>query len=161
MNAIELLEEQHDDVEDLFEQLEEADDDEDKKSFFAQIADALAIHATIEEQIFYPAVKARRTKDILLESLEEHLGIKRVIADLLDLDPSDETFDAKMQVLQEEVEHHVEEERTKLFPPVKKLLAAADLDRLGQEMESLVAELEGTEPRFSVRDDTGKAAPLS
>ncbi len=120
MNAIDLIKEQHDEVEELFEQLEDADGDE-KQELFNRIGDALAVHCAIEEQHFYPAVRASRTEDILLESLEEHLQVKRLLADLLDLDVDDETFDAKCQVLQEEVEHHVEEEETELLPKVQKL----------------------------------------
>src|SRR3982751_5212110 len=76
MNAIELLESQHREVEDLFEEIEETDDLEAKADLFEQLADKLAIHATIEEHHFYPAVKEKRTEDILLESLQEHLAVK-------------------------------------------------------------------------------------
>src|SRR3954466_6506700 len=71
MNAIEMLEEQHRDVEDLFEEIEEAEGAE-KQEVFAEIADQLVIHSAIEEKHFYPAVKARQTEDLLRESLEEH-----------------------------------------------------------------------------------------
>jgi hemerythrin superfamily protein len=108
-NALDMLESQHREVEDLFEKLEKADRGERKQKLFTQIADKLAVHASIEEAAVYPAVKAKRTEDILLESLEEHLGIKRVLSDLIDLDADDDTFDAKAKVLQEQVEPHVEE----------------------------------------------------
>src|SRR3954466_5751849 len=122
MSAIDLLESQHREVEKLFSQIEKAKDGAKKTELFEEIADKLAIHAAIEEHHFYPAVKEKRTEDILLESLEEHLGIKRVLADLLDIDASDESFDAKIKVLKEQVEHHVEEEENDLFPKVKKVL---------------------------------------
>ena len=109
-------------MEGLFEKLEKASGGDAKRKVFTEIADKLAIHATIEEQDFYPAVKAKRTEDILLESLEEHLGIKRVLADLLAMEVDHETFDAKAKVLKEQVEHHVGEEEDDLFPKVKKLL---------------------------------------
>ena len=100
MDAIEMLEEQHDEVDAMFKRYEELGEKatQRKSTSSKKIADALAMHATIEEKDFYPAVKAKRT-EILLESLEEHLGIKRVIADLLKLDPSDETFDPTVKVL--------------------------------------------------------------
>src|SRR2546430_340977 len=98
MNAIEMLEEQHRGVEDLFEEIEEAEGAE-KQEIFAEIADQLVIHSAIEEKHFYPAVKARQTEDLLRESLEEHLAAKRIIADLLDLKVDDEQFDAKVDVL--------------------------------------------------------------
>src|SRR6185369_7360153 len=108
MNAIELLEGQHREVEDLFEQMKEAETDKEKERLFTDIADKLAVHATIEERHFYPSVKAKDTESILLESVEEHLTIKRTLAHLLDMDAGDEAFDAKIKVLEEEVSHHVE-----------------------------------------------------
>ncbi len=84
MNAIDLLESQHREVAKLLSQIEKAKTADAKEKLFTQIADKLAVHASIEEHQFYPAVKAKRTNDILLESLEEHLGIKRVLADLMD-----------------------------------------------------------------------------
>jgi hemerythrin superfamily protein len=161
MSAIDLLESQHREVEKLFASLEEATDREGKAALFDDIADKLAIHAAIEEHHFYPTVRARRTEDILLESLEEHLSIKRVLADLLDTDVEDETFDAKVKVLKEQVEHHVGEEESDLFPKVQKLLDATELDALEQEM---VAEqeqlLEEGQPRAAVFEQTDQAAPL-
>ena len=121
MNAIDLLKSQHREVAKLFSKLEKASKAADKTELFEEIADKLAVHAAIEEHHFYPAVKAKRTEDILLESLEEHLGIKRVIADLLEVSAEDETFDAKAKVLKEQVEHHVEVEESDLFPKVKRL----------------------------------------
>src|SRR5882757_872578 len=100
MNAIDMLKQQHRDVEELFSSYEDLgkNAEQSKQRIFKEIADALALHATIEERHFYPAVKAKRTEDILLEALEEHLGIKRVIADLLQITSADETFDAKLKV---------------------------------------------------------------
>ena len=141
MDAIELLKAQHREVEALFGALGRAKGPDRKDRLFDQIADKLAVHASIEEIHFYPAVKARRTQDILLESLEEHLGIKRVLADLLDIDALDETFDAKIKVLEELVRHHVDEEEHELFPKVKKLM-----DR--QALESLASAMEDTETRL-------------
>ena len=161
MSAIDLLEGQHREVDALFAALEEATRTEEKAGLFDQLADKLAIHAAIEEHHFYPMVRARRTEDILLESLEEHLSIKRVLADLLDTDADDETFDAKIKVLQEQVEHHVGEEESDLFPKVRKLLDATELDALEQEM---VAEqeqlLEEGEPRAAVWQQTEEPASL-
>lgn len=159
MNAIEMLEEQHREVDALFAKAEKASG-KPKAALFARIGDALAMHATIEERIFYPAVRAKRTEDILLESLEEHLGIKRVLADMLAIDVADETFDAKLKVLKENVEHHVDEERSDLFPKVRKLLDKETLEALAQEMQAMMADLEGTNPRFGVRAEVDTPAPL-
>jgi hemerythrin superfamily protein len=161
IDAIQLLEGQHREVERLFATLEKAKGPAEKSGLFRQIADKLAVHATIEERHFYPAVKAKRTEDILLESLEEHLGIKRVIADLLGVPPADETFDAKVKVLKEQVEHHVKEEETDLFPKVKKIIDKVTLIALAQEMVATQEELMSNgDPRAAVPSETEKAAPL-
>src|SRR5262245_33991888 len=109
MNAIDLLLSQHREVKDLFAKIEKAKSADKKGELFETLADNLAIHSSIEEHHFYPAVKAEPTEDILLESLEEHLSVKRLLADLLETAPDGEEFDAKIKVLQEQVEHHVEE----------------------------------------------------
>lgn len=162
MNAIELLKEQHDEVEKLFKRYEKLGDNAngERRELFIMIADRLSAHATIEELYFYPAVKAARTEDKLLEALEEHLGAKRIIADLLDMEPGDENFDAKMKVLQETIEHHVEEEEGDLFPKVKKLLSEDQLLSLGVQMKEEFEELMENEPRNEVPAQTDTAAPI-
>jgi hemerythrin superfamily protein len=161
MNAIDLLKSQHREVESLFAKIEKAKKADQKEAIFTKIADSLAVHAAIEEHHFYPAVKDRRTEDILLESLEEHLGIKRVLSDLLDIEADDETFDAKITTLKEQVEHHVGEEEGDLFPKVAKLFSKDELEAIGQEMSEEQTELEEKgEPRNAVPAETDKAAPL-
>jgi hemerythrin superfamily protein len=163
MDAIEMLKAQHREVEALFEKYDEKGDAaiKGKQQIFDSIADALAIHATIEEKHFYPAVKAKRTEDILLEALEEHLGIKRVIADLLEIDSSDDTFDAKVKVLKEQVEHHVKEEESDLFPKVKKIFDTKELTAIAVQMQGTMKTLQtkGT-ARAAVPAQTREAAPL-
>jgi hemerythrin-like domain-containing protein len=106
-------------------------------------------------------VKRRNTEEILLEAVEEHLGVKRVIADLLDLDAGDETFEAKAKVLKDLVEHHVEEEEKDLFPKVQKLMDADELEAIGEEMASTMEELlENGDPRKAVPSETERAATL-
>lgn len=161
MNALELLKDQHDEVDELFELIEKTDDAEEKEELFADLADKLAAHAEMEERIFYPAVMAKQTKDLLLESAEEHLAIKRVLADLLELDPGDEHFAAKIKVAKEQVEHHArEEEEGELFPKVKQLLSADELEGLGGEMARFFEELLEDDPRLDVPGQTDHAAPL-
>jgi hemerythrin superfamily protein len=161
MNAVKMLKQQHREVEQLFKQLEAASAAGPRRKAFEEIADALAVHATIEERHFYPGVKQKQTEEILFESVEEHLEIKRAIADLLTLDPEDETFEAKVKVLKEDVEHHVEEEETALFPKVEKLIDVETLEAIGLEMEETEEELlsEGN-PRDAVPSETEAAAPL-
>jgi hemerythrin superfamily protein len=160
VNAIELLEGQHREVEELFQQLEDTEDGDEVEQIFIQLADKLAVHAKIEETHFYPAVKAARTEDILLEALEEHLAVKRVLADLLKMDSSDEQFDPKCKVLQELIEHHVEEEESDLFPKVKKILSEDQLIAVAQEMMALQAELENHDPRLQVPNEIAEAPSI-
>jgi len=161
MNATEMLKRQHRQVEKLFAQLDGEKSADGRRKTFERIADALAIHATIEERHFYPAVNAEQTEDILLESVEEHLEIKRVIADLLALETVDETYEAKVKVLQEDVEHHVEEEETVLFPKVEKLFDEETLETLGAQMDQTAAELMTSgNPRDAVPGEVAEAAPL-
>lgn len=163
MDAIELLKQQHREVEELFEKFEKASAGAGKSlmDLFARIADNLAAHATIEEKLFYPSVYVGPTADKLQEAVEEHLAAKRVIADLLDMDPSDVRFKAKMKVLQDLVEHHVEEEEKELFKNVKKLMTREELATIGEQMKVMFSELIQTEPRLQVPRETGEAAPLA
>jgi len=160
MDAIEMLEEQHRDVEDLFDELESAEA-ADKQDLFDELADQLAVHAAIEEMHFYPAVRAARTEEILLESLEEHLTIKRMLRELLQLDPRNEDFPAKVKVLKEQVEHHVKEEEDELFPKVRKVLDRKQLVALAEDM-SVTQEnlLDAGEPRERVRYQAEEGASL-
>lgn len=161
MNALDLLKEQHDEVDELISQIEDSDDPAEKAELFREMADKLAAHATMEEKLFYPAVKAKQTEEILVESTEEHLSIKRVLADMLELDPEDEHFDAKLSVMKEQIEHHAkEEEEGELFPKVKKLLSKDELEALGGEMMAMFEQLLEQEPRLNVPGETGEAAPL-
>lgn len=160
MNAIDLLQEQHAEVKELLEELEKAEGEE-KEDLFAKIADDLAVHAAIEEQHFYPATRSARSEDLLREAVEEHLAMKRVIADLLDCPPDDPQFDAKIKVLMENVDHHFEEEESDLFPKVRKLMDEAELEMLGAEMEESAEDLkaEGS-PRMRVPGETAAPVPL-
>lgn len=162
MDAIELLKQQHREVEALFEKYEKLGDkaSAEKERLFTQIADRLAAHASIEEKFFYPSVNGDDTEDLLLEAAEEHLAAKRVIADLLDLPPTDETFDAKVKVLKELIEHHVGEEEKELFPMVKKMAEKDALMDLGIQMEVMFKELLQSEPRADVPTETDHAAPV-
>jgi hemerythrin superfamily protein len=161
MNAVDLLVSQHRQIEASLKEVLEAEADEDRSRRFAQVGDLLTVHLASEEELFYPAVRAKRTEDILLESLEEHLSLKRLLSDLLALAPGEQTFVPKFKVLKEQSEHHHEEEEENLFPKVRGLLDAAQLDALGTEMAGLQRRLQREgEPREAVTEQTEKAAPL-
>ena len=160
MNAIEFLVSQHRSMETMMAGVADAQDDALRR-LYAEVADQLTMHISAEEVVFYPAVRAARTEDILLESLEEHLSLKRLMADLLAMDPSDKTFEPKFKVLKEQAEHHHKEEEEHLFPKVKSLLDGDRLAQLGAEMIALQTQqkMEGR-PRDNVTGETDAAAPL-
>jgi hemerythrin superfamily protein len=159
-DAVAFLAAQHRAVATLFDQIQQAPAADLKARLFRQVADGLAIHATLEETHFYPAVKERRTKELLLESLEEHLGIKRILADMLDVSVTDPVFAAKLKTLKELVAHHVREEEGTLFPAVRTLFSSDELADLADAMRDELRDLDGTEPRLNVRSETGEASAL-
>lgn len=159
MNAIELLESQHRQVEEMFAQIASTADSATRSRVFEDLADSLAIHAAIEEHQFYPVVKANGIRDLVLESAEEHLAIKRVIADIMKADSSDESYDAKIKFLKQLVTNHVGAEEGLLFPQVRTLIPPEQLEELGDEMEAEADHLfaEGA-PRTNIPSETAEAA---
>jgi hemerythrin superfamily protein len=160
MDALELLKSQHEEVKSLFKEIEKTEDEDDKLALFEELADSFAAHATIEEKIFYPAAYASATQELLNEAVEEHLAAKRTLADLLEMSPDDEQFEAKVKVLQEQIDHHVQEEEGELFPKVRDELDAPQLEALGAQMEEMFeAEMEES-PAEKVPTETKKAASI-
>ena len=140
MNAILLLKNDHKKVEKIFSDLENKADD--RRALFPELDRELTIHAKIEEQIFYPAAReATPTRDLVLESLEEHKQIKMVLADLEHTDMRTAEWGANLKVLREDVMHHVGEEEDELFPKIQKLLSKEQLDELGTRMEAMKLQL--------------------
>ena len=151
MNAIELLETQHRDVDDLFARLERGEGGEAaRQKLFDDLADMLAIHASIEELHFYPAVKAADTEEEVEHSLEEHVGVKRKLSLCMAAPLGSERFASQLRALKEEVQHHVKDERDELFPKVRRIFDADQLEAIGQEMTSTMAELQKGHPRRDV-----------
>ena len=141
MDAVTLLKADHRKVEELFERYETSRNTSTKAKLAQQICMELTIHATIEEEIFYPAVKGQVEDDMLDEAYVEHDGAKVLIGELLAGSPDDDFFDAKVKVLSEEIKHHVkeEEQRDGIFAQAKK--AGVDMMDLGQQLASRKAEL--------------------
>ena len=161
IDALELLKMQHDEVEDLISEIEESDDGEEKMDLFRELADKIAAHSSIEEKLFYPSVMSDGTEEQLLESTEEHLAVKRVLADMLEMEASDDRFDAKLSVLKEQIRHHArDEEEKKLFPKVRRMFTAEELAGLGNELIAMSERLLEQEPRNEVPMQTREAAPL-
>ncbi len=161
-DAVDLLVQQHRRLETLLAELVEEASADQRITRLKRAGDELAVHLSAEEQVFYPAVRAEATEDILLESLEEHLSLKRLLADLLALAPDDTTFTPKCKVLREQVEHHHKEEEEHLFPQVPKLLGAARREQLGQHMLQQQARLQRAgQPREVAAAQTDTAESLS
>jgi hemerythrin superfamily protein len=160
MDAIALLQQQHREVEQLFEQIKAGAAEGELRRRVLALADALSAHASIEEDSFYPAAKSEETEDLLRESVTEHLGVKRLLVDLLDMDVSDERFDATISVLEEQVKHHVKEEEGDLIPKVRRLLSAEALEELGAQMETDFEDLMASEPRENLADEVDEPAPI-
>lgn len=139
-DAIALLKEDHRTVEKLFKQFEEAKGDGRKEKLARRICLELSIHTRIEEEIFYPACKDEVEEDLLKEAYVEHDAAKLLIAEIeAGSGESDEFFDAKVQVLSEQIDHHVEEEEKELFPEVRK--TDLDLKILGEQLSTRKREL--------------------
>lgn len=146
MNAFDLLERDHHEVEEWFDEYDELEDDDDRKSELAEkICLALKVHAQIEEEIFYPqARKATEDNDLLDEAVVEHATVKNLIAEIEAMEVGDDLYDAKIRVLGEMVKQHIKEEEDELFPEVQS--AKLDIDAIGKELaerkEELMAEMQ-------------------
>ena len=139
-DAIALLKADHESVSHLFAEYEKTRSVANKKALVAEICTALSVHAQIEEEMFYPAVKtALKDKLLVPEATVEHAGVKDLIAQLEGVEPDGEMYDAKVKVLSEYVKHHVKEEQTEMFPKAK--ASSLDMVELGDRMASRKDEL--------------------
>ena len=137
MNAFQLLKEDHKKVDGIFKQLEPTTERAEKTrtELFAQLKQELDVHAQIEESIFYPAIKqAAETREIVLEGFEEHHVLKLLLKELEALPVDTEQWTAKLKVLQENVEHHVEEEEGEMFQKARQVLEEEEINKLGERM---------------------------
>jgi hemerythrin superfamily protein len=134
MNALELLKADHQRVSELFDQLHQADDIDQKRDIFDAIREELTVHADIEENYFYPLFKSKEGfEDLIEESLDDHSEMKDLIEEIESLDDDSELED-RFDELQEVVEDHVTEEENELFPKVRKVMDEDALAKLGEEM---------------------------
>lgn len=144
-NAITLLTKDHREVKELFAAYQELADNDasgaERQDVANQICDALTAHATVEEEIFYPSLRevAENLSDELDEAEVEHSSVKDLIAQIQAMDPEDELYDAKVKVLGEYVDHHVQEEEGEIFPKAKK--TNLDFEQLGAQLEARKEEL--------------------
>ena len=146
IDAIAMLTADHKDVKAMFKHYEELGERAkgSKKKLADQICTALTLHATVEEEIFYPALRAasKEAADLLDEAQVEHAGAKDLIAQIQEMDPEDDLYDAKVKVLGEQIDHHATEEEDEMFPKARK--TKLDFVALGSEMAMRKDELAAT-----------------
>lgn len=139
MNAFTLLKEDHKKVAGILEKIDATTERgvKTREELFTQLKTELDIHTEIEETIFYPVLeKHEETRDITLEGIEEHRIVKELLAELDAMAKDDEVWTAKMTVLKESIEHHVEEEEGEMFPKARKALTEEEIETLGTRMEA-------------------------
>src|ERR1044071_8346002 len=158
MDAFSLLKADHRKVEELFEQFESARG-QAKMRLFEQIKTELELHTHIEETVFYPALeKPKQTHELTMEAYEEHDVVKKLLQEMSRAKSPNEEWEAKAKVLQENVEHHVEEEENELFPKAQAALSEEDIETLGEQME---AEKERKQRSASSKGSSKKSANKS
>jgi hemerythrin-like domain-containing protein len=138
MDALTLLKDDHDKVKDLLTELTETTDRAEvtRQRLFATIKGELTVHEIIEEEIFYPELKAHpKAADIVLEGYEEHHVVDLLMGELEALDVTDESWGAKAKVMQENIEHHIEEEEGEMFEQARQVFDRDELEALGGRME--------------------------
>ena len=137
MKATDLLKKQHREVKGLFKKIDGTDNPRMRRQLMQEVARSLEGHTLIEEEIFYPAVRGLETQkaeEMVLEAYEEHHVVKLVLVELPRVNPEDERFEAKMTVLSELIEHHVEEEEKEMFKLAQKL-GRDELESLGEQIQ--------------------------
>jgi hemerythrin superfamily protein len=147
MDAIEMLKADHEKVKGLYQQYQSTEDKRQKKKIAQQVIQELEVHAALEEEIFYPAVKRKADeegKSQVAEAVEEHHVVHVLIGELKEMNTLNERYEAKFKVLMEGVEHHVEEEEGEMLPHAKEILGS-DIEKLSTRMEKRKQELMATQ----------------
>ena len=159
-NIVELLRKDHEKVKMLFREFESAEEAEEKQHIVRQAITELEIHASAEEQIFYPAVRedSPDAAPNLDESFEEHHVMKFLIGELKDMSPTDERFDAKFTVLAENVKHHIKEEEAELFARAR--TGRLDLAELGTQLAAAKASSQ-TKQKKNTTKAISKRKPIA
>jgi hemerythrin superfamily protein len=162
-DAVELLEEQHREVEQLFSELESEGSPDEKQALFEELADKLAIHAAIEERHFYPALRSAESEGLLHEAVHDHLEVKRMLVEIMRIDVEDPDFSTAVRRLKGETLRHVEEEEERLFPIARARLDERALDALGATMQATATALAESdyEPREEIPNEVDRVASLT
>ena len=144
MNAISLLEEDHRKMKKLLSELESTTERgvKTREELFGKVKEELTVHETIEEEIFYPALKDHpKTKEITLEAYEEHHVVDMVMAEIEGVPYDDEVWGAKFKVMKENIEHHIEEEENEMFKQARQAFSEEELEALGERMAARKEQL--------------------
>ena len=137
MDVLRLLEDEHDEAKSVFKALEKAHGAEAMR-LWDRLKSMLTLHEEMEETLFYPQLKAEKpTEDLILEAYQEHHVMDLLIEEISALEPSAEEWQPKIKVLQENTEHHIEEEEGELFPKVRKIWDTAKRAQVGRQMEEM------------------------
>jgi hemerythrin superfamily protein len=143
MDVLQFLKDEHDEVKAVFAKLQKAKGAEASR-LWEQLSSMILLHEELEETYMYPRLReAAPTEDLVLESYQEHHVMDLLIGEISELKPSAEEWEPKIKVLQENTEHHIEEEEGELFPKVRKVWDADMRKRVGEEMEKAKAQRKG------------------
>ena len=146
MDAVTMLKDDHDKVKKILSDLDSTTERgvKTREELFAKVQQELEVHETIEEEIFYPALKEHpKMKDLVLEAYEEHHVVDTVMAEIRGVPFDDETWGAKLTVMKENVEHHIEEEEDEMFSQARQVFSKDELVELGERMQARKDELLG------------------
>jgi len=147
MDALALLKEDHDKVKKLLSDLDSTTERgvKTRTELFATVKQELQVHEAIEEEIFYPALKEHpKAKELVLEAYEEHNVVDMVMAEIEGVPVEDETWGAKLTVMKENVEHHIEEEESEMFKQARQVFDKDELTQLGEQMQSRKEQLQAS-----------------
>ncbi len=143
MDVLELIKADHRLVETLFSEIEKTDDTHKLYDSFNQLYEALNVHAEVEEQVFYPAIRARQdTEKLVDEAHKEHEEAKQMLEDVSSLSPTSAEFKAKIRELKQAVQHHIQEEENEVFSQVRQCMSEEEREQLGREFEVVKSKLQ-------------------
>jgi hemerythrin superfamily protein len=140
MDALTMLKQQHQEVDELFDRMQQADESE-KITLMGQISEKLTLHAMIEERHFYPFCMRMGIQDMVDHSLQEHAEVKQLISEILQMKRHDPRIEASVQKLMTSVQSHVKEEENTLFPRLMSVASEEDIRSVGTEMQRTMEEM--------------------
>jgi hemerythrin superfamily protein len=153
MDVVQILHRDHQTVAEMFFQYTQLEEDDEKKELVAEIIKELSIHAQVEEELVYPAIRAAEdSEDMMDEADTEHHVVKYLLAELSEMEPDDDHYDSKVTVLCELVNHHVQEEEKEIFEKLED--ADLDLEELGSKVMSRKEELSAKPPSVKQKPAT-------